>query len=206
MFIMLNQFNVSFERAREVNQQLKPFQKDGFIELQKIIDVVQRISGYDIKVALVDFDFDEDAKKAGAMLSTKFDIATGKKEAFIAVNTLNDAKTQRFSVVHELGHLITEVPNYQYEIPNDGRFTVSSQINSDITYVSDDECRNNNFLLAEQIANIFALLVLIPEEFTIKKLRENPEYLSSKYGVTIDALYSRMMLTASSFNEVNAVG
>ena len=205
MFIMLNEFGVSFEKAKEVNQQLKPFQKDGFIELQKIIDTVQKISGYDINIAFIDFDFDENAKKAGAMLSTKVDDAKGTKEAFIAVNTLNDAKAQRFSVVHELGHLITEVPSYQYETPNDGRFTVSSQINSDITYISDEECKNNKFLMAEQIANIFALLVLIPEEFTIKKLRENSEYLSSKYGVTIDALYSRMMLTASCFNEVNAV-
>lgn len=204
MFIMLNEFGISFEKAREVNQQLKPFQKDGFVELEKIIDVVKNVSGYDtIKISFIDFDFDENAKRAGAMLSTKHDEAHDKKEAFIAVNTLNNDKVQRFSVVHELGHLITDAIHYEYETPNDGKFTVSTQINADITYISDEQCKKSKFLMAEQIANIFALLVLIPEEFTIKKLRENAEYLSSKYGVTIDALYSKMMLSASRFNEVN---
>ena len=111
MFIMLKEFSVSFEKAKTVNQELQKFRKDGFVDLEKIIEVVKSISGYNsIKIAFMDFDFDEDAKKAGAMLSTKTN--KNQKEAFIAVNTLNNAKVQRFSAVHELGHLIANVPNY----------------------------------------------------------------------------------------------
>ena len=201
MYLTLSEFGVSFEVAQEINKRLEATKENGFVKLDKIIDVVKELSGYDtIKIAFADFNFDKNAKKAGAMLNTKV-TEDGKKEAFIAVNTLNNAKVQRFSIAHELGHLITGAEAYDYETPNNGKFTISSQINSDITCILDEQCKENEFLMAEQISNIFAVLVLIPDEITIKQLRENAEDLSSRYGVTIDALYSKMMLSASKFNE-----
>ena len=191
---MLKEFDVAFEKASEINSKIKR-QENGFVELSEIVSVVKEISGYEsIRVMFQDFSLVEELSHVGAMLSTKE--KDGKKTAEILVNSGNSAKMQRFSMAHELGHLITEVPNYKYETPNDGKFTLSSHINSDITFISDKDCQEDSYIMAEQIANIFALLVLIPNDITIKKLaEESEEKLSSQYGVTTEAMYSRMLLS-----------
>ncbi len=195
MFIvMLDEFKIAFEKAREVNQKIHR-QENDFVELSEITEVVKQVSDYDeIRVDFRDFSAIKGLTNVGAMLSTQD--KNGKKTADILVNSSNSAKIQRFSMVHELGHLITGIPNYQYETPNDGKFTVSSHINSDVTFISDEQCKKDSYLMAEQIANIFALLVLIPDDITIKKLaEESEEKLSSQYGVTSEAMYSRMLLS-----------
>lgn len=191
---MLKEFNVAFEKAAEVNRIITR-QENGFVQLPEIVNVVKKISGYKtIRVMFQDISSIEGFSNVGAMLSTKD--KDGEKTAEILVNSSNSAKIQRFSMAHELGHLITGVPNYQYETPNDGKFTLSTHINSDITFISDEACQKDNYIMAEQIANIFALLVLIPDNITIKKLaEESEEKLSSQYGVTTEAMYSRMLLS-----------
>ena len=157
--IMLNEFEIAYDKAMLVNSQLQR-SKEGFVELPEIISVVKRIANYeDIKVKFIDFSGVSKLSSVGAMLSTQE--KDGIKTAEILVNSANPAKMQRFSMAHELGHLITEVPNYQYETPNDGNFTLSSHINSDITFISDDDCKKDPYIMAEQIANIFALMVLL---------------------------------------------
>ncbi len=192
---MLKEFDVAFEKAALVNRKIRR-QDSGFVELPEIIDVVKQLSGYEeIKVSFRDFSTVEGIEHIGAMLNTKE--KDGIKTADILVNSCNPPRIQRFSMAHELGHLITESPNYKYDTPNDGKFTMSSHINSDITFISDDDCEKDSYIMAEQIANIFALLVLIPDDITIKKLvGESEEKLSSQYGVTAEAMYSRMLLSA----------
>ena len=192
--VILREFEIAFEKAAEVNRKIKR-QENGFVELSEITEVVKRISCYDdIRVDFKNFSAVKDLANIGAMLSTQD--KDGKKTANILINSSNSAKNQRFSMAHELGHLITGVANYQYETPNDGKFTISSHINSDITFISDNDCKKDQYIMAEQIANIFALLVLIPDDITIKKLaEESEEKLSSQYGVTTEAMYSRMLLS-----------
>ena len=51
--------------------------------------------------------------------------------------------------------------------------------------------------IAEQVANIFALLVLIPEDIRIRDLKaQGIDELVEKYVVTEDAIYSRMLLSS----------
>ena len=114
----------------------------------------------------------------------------------IIVSPFQDERRRRFTIAHELGHLITDIPNFAYEEADDNRFTISTHVNPDITYISEEECKNNNYLIAEQVANIFALLVLVPRDLKIRDLKnEGVEKLTKKYGVTADAIYSRMLLS-----------
>lgn len=207
MFIMLPEFKIAFEKARLVNEKLHCV-SERFVALPDIVDAVKELSGYDIRTSFLDFttlqtadnNSNEDdlvLKQAGAMLGTI--VQGNQKKAQIVVNEVKSAQQKRFATVHELGHLITSIPNYSYVIDNDGAFTLSTQINADITFISEEDCASSDFLKAEQVANIFALLVLIPDEITIQKMAaEGPDALAEKYGVTPEMLYSRMLITAMS--------
>lgn len=207
MFIMLPEFKIAFEKARLVNEKLHCI-SERFVALPDIVDAVKELSGYDIRTSFLDFttlqtadnNSNEDnlvLKQAGAMLGTI--VQGNQKKAQIVVNEVKSAQQKRFATVHELGHLITSIPNYSYVIDNDGAFTLSTQINADITFISEEDCASSDFLKAEQVANIFALLVLIPDEITIQKMTaEGPDALAEKYGVTPEMLYSRMLITAMS--------
>ena len=207
MFIMLPEFKIAYEKARLVNEKLHCV-SERFVALPDIVDAVKELSGYDIRTSFLDFttlqtadnNSNEDdlvLKQAGAMLGTI--VQGNQKKAQIVVNEVKSAQQKRFATVHELGHLITSIPNYSYVIDNDGAFTLSTQINADITFISEEDCASSDFLKAEQVANIFALLVLIPDEITIQKMAaEGPDALAEKYGVTPEMLYSRMLITAMS--------
>ena len=211
MFIMIRpEYKIAFEKAAQINKILSVrAKKDGFVPLDDIIKAVQIVSNYsEINVERVQFskiDFPQDFDKSvalscGAMLNTvSRKTPQGKDEevAYLIINSDFDANMQRFSVAHELGHLITEVPNFVYETIDDGQSTLSAHINADITYWTEEECEGNSYLVAEQVANIFALLVLIPDDLKIRNVREyGAEDLAKKYGVTEDAIYSRMLLTS----------
>ena len=116
--------------------------------------------------------------------------------ALLVINSDHNVNMQRFSVAHELGHLITDIPNFVYEETDDDRFTISAHVNPDITFIPEDACKNDNYLIAEQVANIFALLVLIPRDIKIRDLKDiGIDKLTEDYGVTEDAIYSRMLLS-----------
>ncbi len=209
MFMIMNEFKVAFEKAQQINEILSSKGGAGkFVPLEEIIAAVQKASGCaEISVDRRSFSElklpDSTASKYGAMLSTGTREVPGanKKEkiAYLIINADNNADMQRFSVVHELGHLITEVPNFVYEQTDDGLFTISAHINPDITFLSEDEYRENDYMIAEQVANIFALLVLIPKDLKIRDIREEGlERLSNRYGVTEDAICSRVLLSAVS--------
>lgn len=214
MFIMRDEFKSAVEMANRINSMLKTrgVGEDDFVPLDTIIECVQEIAEYSeievsrrafSKILNVDGNSGQQPSGMGAMLSTstKFDELSGKtlKSALLVLNTDFPAEKQRFSLVHELGHLITGNPNFQYETSDDGKFTISTHIHSDITYITDEECEKDEYLVAEQTANIFALLVLIRKNLKIKDLTENGiRLLTQRYGVTEDALFSRMLLTFES--------
>lgn len=166
-----------------------------FLSTNRFIKIVEKISGYDeINVSFLDFSL-INAQNAQAMLSIE---NTPKKIAKIVVNTAQSVKMQRFSTIHELGHLLVQPTGYEYEIPDDKKYTLSTHISDDITWITKEQCQNNNYLKAEQMANIFAILVLVPEEISIKKLTKQKK-LVSKYGATIETLYSRLILSCYSY-------
>lgn len=218
-FMIRPEYQIAFKKATQVNQFLSlTSQKGKFVSLDDIVKAVLRISDYaEINIDRIEFSkldfpkgFDRSvATSCGAMLNTTSrknkNTQANEKVAQLIINADFDANMQRFSVVHELGHLIAEIPNFVYETVDDGRSTLSAHINADITYFTDEQCADNKYLIAEQVANIFALLVLIPRDIKIRDIKdEGVESFAEEYGVTEDAIYSRMLLssvTASSYKE-----
>lgn len=206
MLMVIPEFNIAFEKAALITPRLPARdQGDVFVSLDDIVAAVKKVSGFSkISVNRQSFsalELSEDLKKAGAMLSTMThvnpDTNEEEKLARIIINSDYDPNMQRFSVAHELGHLITEIPNFTYEEINDGKFTISTHVYADITYIPEEVCKKNKYLIAEQVANIFALLVLIPDDIRIRDLKTyGIDDLTGKYGVTEDAIYSRMLLTS----------
>lgn len=210
LFMIRAEYDIAFKKAAQVNQilSLSP-QKGKFVSLDDIVNAVLRISNYEeinidrVAFSKIDFPvgFDRSiASACGAMLNTTSrknkSTQCDERVAQLIINSDFDANMQRFSVVHELGHLITEVPNFVYEEIDDGRSTLSAHVNADITYLTEEQCAGNKYLIAEQAANIFALLVLIPRDIKIRDIKDvGVETFAEEYGVTEDAIYSRMLLS-----------
>ena len=211
MFMIKREFGVAFDKAREINEILSYKHKDNkFVSLDDIVEAVKQVSKCsEIFINMQAFSElrlpkeykDDPSPRYGAMLSTmtreKPESKEREKIDHLIVNSDNSADMQRFSVAHELGHLVTDFPNFKYEEADDGLFTISAHIDPDITYIPNEECENEDYLIAEQVANIFALLVLIPDEIKICHLKEQgAKELAKIYGVTEDAIYSRMLLAS----------
>ena len=205
MLMVIREFNTAFEKAALINKRLATrIQGDEFVSLDDVVAAVKEVSHFSrISVNRQSFsklELPDRLKEAGAMLSTMTGVNEEtkyeEKIAHIIINSDYNANMQRFSVAHELGHLITEIPNFRYEEIDDGKFTISTHINPDITFIPEELCKKNKYLVAEQVANIFALLVLIPDDIRIRDIKaKGIDGLVNKYGVTEDAIYSRMLLS-----------
>lgn len=190
-------FSIAFEKANKVNREMRALNSNGVFtkDIERIVSKLTNTSisirPMSFKRLPIDSEFLSNGEKTlGAMMSTS-NIDGEKKVAMIYINSDNDEIIQRFSIAHELGHLVTEAPNY---IVGDD-FTLSTQVNSDITFIDNETLEENDFLINEQIANIFALLVLIPDEITVGKIaQEGCTELAQKYKVTKEAIMSRMIL------------
>lgn len=194
-WIMREEFRVAYEKAGEVLDRM-PDRKGEMIRTSDIIDVIQQM--LNINVRYFDYDFSELSEEKSEMDFSKYGAAMcvsddgEKRLAKILLNKNETAKMKRFSLVHELGHLITkstvEVHGYQ----------VSTHIDMDITTIPDSilDDKRYGFLLNEQIANIFALLVLIPYDMLRESLSkyDSLEQIANRFGVEKDALFSRLML------------
>lgn len=211
MLMVIPEFDIAFEKANEINAILaKRRRSDGFVPLDEIVEAVKKVSNYSkiivSRQSFSELDLHEDDQKTdeskyGAMLSTmtrkRPNLKKNEQVAVLIINSDYSADMQRFSVAHELGHLITHIPNFTYEQIDDDNFTISAHINPDITFISEEECQDDKYLIAEQVANIFALLVLIPQNIKIRDIKKyGIDALMRKYGVTEDAIYSRMLLSS----------
>ena len=100
----------------------------------------------------------------------------------------------RFSLVHELGHLMTECES---ESRSEG-YKISTHIDMDITSIPKEvlEDPGMEYLVDEQAANIFSLLVLMPQEAFVRALKKNDKIsdIAILFGVESEAVKSRMML------------
>lgn len=194
-----------FENARRVNKILSEqynIGDDVFVPLQSVFDAVKQETGYE-EITIYEQPFSSFLKNSdirnkaevGAMLSTR--TYDGSKIAEIVLNSDKDSRMQRFSAVHELGHLINELPNFIYETSDDGVSTLSAHINPDITWLDEEDVSDLDYLICEQMANIFALLVLIRRDIRIQDVTNGgSRELAAKYGVTEAAVFSRVILSA----------
>ncbi len=194
-FIMRKEFEIAYIKAEEILKEIKFSCKD-MVRTASIIDAVESALGVDVK--FTDYDFSKLGSKSKKTDVSNFGAAMcvyeqdKRKYATILLNEKENPKMKRFSLVHELGHLMTQpldlTKNYQ----------VSTHIDMDITSIPEHilDKTENKFLIEEQVANIFALLVLIPYESLLYAMRryESLEAVADFFGVEKDAVVSRFML------------
>lgn len=189
---MREEFKIAYKKAQEVLEKIS-YRKDEMVRTALIIEAVEEILGIHVKFKEYNFkklsnevDF-SDYGAAMCILQKKEDIF-----ALILLNERATTEMKRFSLIHELGHLITK-PSIETQ-----PYQVSTHINMNITTIPDSILDDEKyaFLIDEQVANIFALLVLIPYDMLVEAFDRyhTLEEVSQLFGVEKDALISRMIL------------
>lgn len=173
---------------------LKEIPEDDYmVSTRKIINLVKNLTNTKIGIDYKSFSSlkNKSASNYGAMMSVYKD--GNNRIAEIIINSDKDDEYQRFSLVHELGHLMTDKNNFELD---NKRFMLSTHINWNMFSIPKEKYDNNTLLLNEQIANVFALRVLIPFEKLYKKIEESSDLneIATSFGVTKDAVVSRIAL------------
>ena len=114
--------------------------------------------------------------------------------AIIGVNALHHPNRQRFTIAHELGHLVLHKPMITKEIHVDKNFPILMRAPASTTKVNQTEIE----------ANYFAAEILMPASFLTRSLKEEPfiindidddivaSTLAKKYRVSVSAMRFRL--------------
>ena len=167
-------------------------EKNKMIDTDEIKKAVEKISKTNIKV--FSFSFKDKLDKAFIDCGAITQLSEGEKSEYnIILNSDKDVKYQRFSLVHEFGHIILNAHNFEK-----GKFVASFHIDYDINHVDNSISKLNTIFENEEKANIFALCVLMPKDEFIKCLFEHSiEKVAQIFGVTDRAAKSRFNLLRS---------
>ena len=167
--------------------------KEGPISIEKLLNAVSKYTNTDILFGYLNFSDNHLDSKYGAMMCVIKDEKTDKYRATIILNSDHEKEYQRFSLVHELGHLVTKCHTVEEDNNN---YTLSAHINYNINCISEDDCKQNRYLLCEQIANVFALRVLMPSTrfkdvlYSMHDIND----IAKEFGVTANAVKERALL------------
>lgn len=195
-FIMREEFKCVYEKAEKLLKNIR-YEKGKMVSTSKIIDEVEKATNTDIKFTEFDFseikDYDGKVgtfKDCGAAMYVSPASEKERGKARILLNDRENPKMQRFSLIHELGHLMLEGQNCV------NGYLFSTHINMNLTSIPKKQYERDEFLKKEQMANIFALLVLMPEDSFEYALEEydSLDDIGHLFGVTKDAVISRLML------------
>lgn len=190
----MSRFELAYQKAYEVLDSMS-HQFKMVVSTTDVLKTVEKLKNIDIKYA--EFDFakldDNSSKERYSRYGAAMYVSPGEenREAQILLNSRETIEMQRFSLIHELGHLMLD-NMYQ----NEDGFLFSTHIDMDITSISDSDMEGNDFLIGEQAANIFALLVLIPDALLLKaiKIYDSLDDIAKAFGVEKSAVVSRIML------------
>jgi Zn-dependent peptidase ImmA (M78 family) len=159
----------------------------GMVDTKKIIDHISSKKG---KISVLESNFEKikRIKDFGAMMYYQ---KNEDSESFceIYLNNKFDPIFKRFSLAHELGHLCL-----QDFTP--GKMIVSTHINYSLTYIPSSLCDDDEFLKKEELANVFALELLMPTKHFLDVLNKTQSFKETAnfFGVTVDAVNSKMFL------------
>lgn len=194
-FMKSEQIKLVREKAAAVLKEID-YQRGKMISTTAILKAVEKLTGIDVKIKEFDFsklaeiskDNERFARYGAAMYVSPEGV---DREARVLLNSKETLEMQRFSLVHELGHLMMNTLT-----PVDKKYLFSTHIDMDITNISDEELKDNDFLVGEQMANAFALIVLIPYEslLTTMKKYDSLEEVAKIFGVEKNALLSRILI------------
>lgn len=195
-FICNDNLKIAYERSDEIIRSVE-YEADQMIDTNLILEHVRHVYCPIVEVYTMSFAKVQSGgvpmQDCGAMMQIDFD--TKPRAASIVLNSDLPPSFQRFSLLHQIGHLVTLPPDAQLD-PNN--FHVSTHINYDLSRITEEELTSSYYLLREQIANIFALRVLMPNEqfFQVMRQMGNIQSVATFFGVTEDAVISRMMIGA----------
>lgn len=196
-WIMRNEFVIAYEKAKLILSKLNfNSARHEMMRTADIIDAVEEELGLDIKFSTFDFKKFNDENQGKTYDFDSFGAAmcasSSEKHAIILLNEKETPEMQRFSLVHELGHLMIQ------DLSEFSGYRVSTHIDMDITSIPDEvlDKKGFEFLIEEQQANIFALLVLIPYELLKKAVKEYDSFedIAKAFGVEKNAIISRIEL------------
>ncbi len=183
-------FEIATIKANEVLEKLS-INSDETVDTGCLVEVVEKLTNTKVYVKELDFNTIDTECHYGAMMCVT-ENSDGKSALIILNSNQNvDARFRRFSLVHELGHLLTG----KYNVANsDNQFTLSTHIDYRFNHIEEEY--DDDYLLNEEIANIFALKVLLPSKTLFNKLAEGNDYrkIADFFGVSEEALISRMRL------------
>ena len=196
-WIMREEFKIAYNKANLILSQLKINScRSEMVRTADIIKAVENELGLDIRFTTFDFNRfntnnSDDTLNMGSF-GAAMNVFIDEKQAVILLNEKETPEMQRFSLVHELGHLMTQ------ELSEFSGYKVSTHIDMDITSIPDEILNKEGFefLIEEQQANIFALLVLIPYELLSKAVKEynSLDHIAKVFGVEKNAIISRLEL------------
>ena len=195
-WFMDSRFEPAYKAAADVIENMK---YDGkMVSINDVIAVVRDKKQVKILIGMIDFaelgDIEGDYGQCGAAMSVPTEQnQEAPQVAKILVNSHFSPEHRRFSIVHELGHLMT---GFHTATTSENRFKVSMHIDADITSIDEDMLKKDDLYVNEQIANIFALLVLMPTQafVTARNLLKSESLIAQYFGVEKDAVYSRIKL------------
>lgn len=181
--------NVAVEKSNLVLEHINFSENDKLISTSKIIHAVKSITKTQIGIRYIPFSKLNIEENYGAMMRVVK--KNGEEIAEIFINSDNDSEYQRFSLVHELGHLITG----RHNLDHDG-FVISTHIDQNVFSIEEKDYISNSYLLNEQIANVFALRTLIPFKSLMSRLDDSSDLkkIANSFGVTKEAIISRIAL------------
>ncbi len=190
---------VAYEKAEEFLQHFN--HNNCIISTQDIISSVEQHYCADVDISFTSFKKANIDKPYGAMMKIELDSNEGApQKASIILNVDNDNKFQKFSLLHEIGHLVMHAwdQNEIFKEKNKQAYVVSTHIDYKITNISKSEYESDRYLLNEQIANVFALRVLMPTKLFYTKIRDchDLDEVAAFFGVAKEAVISRAMIGA----------
>lgn len=170
--------------------------RDGvFVETDSIIQAVSDYTNTKISFSYASFStLIPGTTDCGAIMCvTKQDKGPKVQRAQIVLNDEKDIKFRRFSLIHELGHLATGEYNLEEK---ENQFMLCAHIKYNITAIPKEVYQNNPFMEAEEIANVFALKILLPTKKFAEKMFEFKDIseVADCFGVTEEAVCSRSLL------------
>lgn len=195
MRILRQEFQTAFDRARDINKILSS--KNEYVWTDDIIEAI-KASTHFINIIVLRQSFSQtmssEYHQSFSLLNTQMQLDENGRQkwsATILLNTDHDVVLQRFALVQALGQLATG----NYDFMDQTQHQASNYVNADIGKLL-NKAHKSDAIWAEELANIFAVLVLVPERIKIDTLKETEVgILAKKYGVPIEAIYSKLILS-----------
>ena len=183
----INQSGV-FEKVNDILNLIN-IEDDKMVDTEDIRKAVQKLSNCKINISSLPFNkaLGNDFSNFGAITS----LHNVKDNTYrIIINSEKDMIYQRFSLIHEFGHIVLNAHNFK-----EGKFVLSTHIDYDLNHIDDIMEYKDTAIKNEELANIFALCVLLPEK-NVKEsiLKRGVEETALIYGVSQNAVFSRLML------------